>query len=265
MAKADSPTRQCGEVDCGRPLRARGLCIGHYNARHRKPNPTEVVPCAWCGHDCVKERGRDRRYREQFCSYECRDDMRAYRIGPAHPRLLTVLPGRALVLWRPRPASPDASVATAAARLWVGGPCRECGAVFVDRLPGVGANLSRYCGRACRRRYFKRQRKAREHGASGMFTWTQVMRLHLLFDRRCAYCDRPNPDPQPDHVIPLARDGHNSIGNILPACRACNSDKRDLLLSEWSADRERRGLKPVHTRLPMNDARFRHLTAQYSE
>lgn len=29
-----------------------------------------------------------------------------------------------------------------------------------------------------------------------------------------------------DHVVPLARGGTSTMGNIVPACRACNRDKK---------------------------------------
>ena len=75
--------------------------------------------------------------------------------------------------------------------------------------------------------------------------------------RRCAYCDqRVEGQPDPDHVVPLSRGGSNSITNILPSCRACNSDKRDLLLAEWRMDRQRRCLPARRT----DPAQWIHLT-----
>lgn len=47
----------------------------------------------------------------------------------------------------------------------------------------------------------------------------------------CAYCD--GPYEALDHVVPLARGGRHSIGNLLPACRFCNSSKGARLLVEW--------------------------------
>ena len=42
-----------------------------------------------------------------------------------------------------------------------------------------------------------------------------------------------------DHVIPLARGGSHSIGNLAPACRSCNRTKSDLFVMEWKI-REKR-------------------------
>jgi hypothetical protein len=84
MAKADSPTKTCGESGCGRPLRARGLCATHYNQqrytaaeRHRKVK----VPCAWCDKPTYKESGRTKRYANTFCTLSCRDSWRSVEAG----------------------------------------------------------------------------------------------------------------------------------------------------------------------------------------
>ena len=36
-----------------------------------------------------------------------------------------------------------------------------------------------------------------------------------------------------DHVLPLARGGRSTRGNCVPACKECNTRKRDLLPTEW--------------------------------
>lgn len=47
----------------------------------------------------------------------------------------------------------------------------------------------------------------------------------------CTYCGGPGGTA--DHVIPISRGGFHTEGNLVPACRSCNSSKRDLLLVEW--------------------------------
>lgn len=106
------------------------------------------------------------------------------------------------------------------------------------------------------------ERKARERNAVGTYTWAEVTRLYLKFNRCCAYCERPPAGQiEPDHVVPLSRGGSNSITNILPSCRQCNGDKRALLLDEWAADRTRRGLPAVTTTWASDDPRTAHLTS----
>jgi 5-methylcytosine-specific restriction enzyme A len=36
-----------------------------------------------------------------------------------------------------------------------------------------------------------------------------------------------------DHLIPLIRGGKSTPGNLVPACKGCNSKKKYLLPSEW--------------------------------
>jgi 5-methylcytosine-specific restriction endonuclease McrA len=86
----------------------------------------------------------------------------------------------------------------------------------------------------------------------------------MAFDKCCAYCGQRTrlSDIDPDHVVALSRGGTNGIGNILPSCRLCNSDKRELSLAEWAADRERRSLPPVRTTWETTDDRYAHLISK---
>jgi len=36
-----------------------------------------------------------------------------------------------------------------------------------------------------------------------------------------------------DHVLPLSRGGKSRKGNIVPACKECNNNKKYLLPIEW--------------------------------
>ncbi len=60
--------------------------------------------------------------------------------------------------------------------------------------------------------------------------------------RRCAkgfchYCGQPTLPKEltMDHIVPIARGGKSTKGNIVPACKACNNKKRQLLPMEWEA------------------------------
>ena len=48
----------------------------------------------------------------------------------------------------------------------------------------------------------------------------------------CTACGIAGPS-EVDHIIPLARGGSHTIGNLMPLCKSCNSSKRDLLYIEW--------------------------------
>jgi 5-methylcytosine-specific restriction endonuclease McrA len=52
---------------------------------------------------------------------------------------------------------------------------------------------------------------------------------------RCHYCghDVPAGELTMDHVVPLARGGKSTKGNVVPACKSCNNQKKQLLPMEW--------------------------------
>lgn len=299
MSKADSPTKLCQphlEMGESRPMRARvngvPMCSSHYNRARYAPerrHPKITVNCGWCGQPCERAPDKARKYAERFCTFACRDLWRIendINACPADNRSSCPVPWRtcphcgvnwyrhgnqarrcdgctALVEaeWAERAETRrlhDETRRSIVAQQMEPRPCGDCGDIYTP-----STTVQRYCTTRCARRVARRERRARECGASGSYTWTQVIGLFLLFGRRCAYCDQTiDGQPDPDHVIPLSRDGHNSIGNILPACRDCNCDKRDLLLHEWNADRARRGLPSRITTWSWSDKRYAHLTAQ---
>lgn len=52
-----------------------------------------------------------------------------------------------------------------------------------------------------------------------------------LFDYRCAYCQREAGTW--DHIIPVARGGDSTPGNVVPCCKSCNSSKKASDVFEW--------------------------------
>jgi|GEM_PF-5951749 len=67
-------------------------------------------------------------------------------------------------------------------------------------------------------------------------------RLLARYGHCCAYCGASGQSLARDHIIPLHLGGRHSIGNLLPACRQCNSSKGARLLVRW-----RRSLHPTLT------------------
>jgi len=68
----------------------------------------------------------------------------------------------------------------------------------------------------------------------------RTMRHTQWWKRRCAkgvchYCGQPTParDLTMDHIVPLARGGRSTKGNLVPACKDCNNRKKHLLPMEW--------------------------------
>lgn len=52
----------------------------------------------------------------------------------------------------------------------------------------------------------------------------------------CVYCGATE-DLTVDHVLPLSRGGTNDLGNLVTACRPCNSSKNAKTPEEWRAVR----------------------------
>ncbi len=52
---------------------------------------------------------------------------------------------------------------------------------------------------------------------------------------RCHYCGRQSGSRglTMDHIVPLIRGGRSSRGNVVPACKECNNQKKSLLPVEW--------------------------------
>lgn len=63
-----------------------------------------------------------------------------------------------------------------------------------------------------------------------------------LYSSPCIYCGS-NKDIQADHVIPIARGGTHGIGNLVPACKTCNTSKRERTITEWK--KAKRNPEPV--------------------
>ena len=233
--------RTCEVDGCERKHVARGLCSNHYNQMHQPQRHKRVpITCDACGETVVKFPSS--KYANRFCSLACRD---FFRFGPASCSLADRPKPKAAPKPKPARFVPEAR------------QCSWCGCEFTAGRPG-----QRLCSRDCKVKAKRMRRRGRSAKAGGSYTWSEVIRILLDLDRRCAYCDElVDGEPDPDHVVPLSRGGSNSITNILPCCRLCNSDKRDLLLSEWNDDRKRRGLPPRMTSWTPSDIRSRHLAA----
>ena len=51
----------------------------------------------------------------------------------------------------------------------------------------------------------------------------------------CYYCGCSTPPKEltMDHIVPIARGGKSTKGNVVPACKECNTAKKQLLPMEW--------------------------------
>jgi len=74
----------------------------------------------------------------------------------------------------------------------------------------------------------KEKRKARE--LRGTQWWKRRIAKGI-----CHYCGQNifHRDLTMDHIVPLARGGKSTKGNLVTACKACNNAKKNLLPMEW--------------------------------
>lgn len=261
----DSKTTFCTLEGCGRPRRARGLCSTHYNQQHQPDRHRKVtMDCGWCGADVLKYAGVQNKYAAAYCSLEHREHARS---GAG---MRVDLPSDHWGLWFGKSSQLfvrhcigcDEIFATSLlsklrckrhcelesrpARFTCGA-CADCGQTYTAETNG---SPIRYCSTRCVRRTAKRKRRAREHNAPGSFTYGQLITQYIRQGQACAYCKQPtNGTPDPEHVLPLSRGGRNDMSNLVAACRACNTDKGDLTLTEWAASRAKRGLPAVDSTL----------------
>lgn len=78
------------------------------------------------------------------------------------------------------------------------------------------------------------RRRARKKGNGGSHTFAEWMAKCAAFDWRCVYCGSDGEMTR-DHDIPVSRGGADSIDNIVPACRSCNSSKHVKTGAEFRA------------------------------
>ncbi|MCG8473773.1 MAG: HNH endonuclease [Desulfobacterales bacterium] len=53
----------------------------------------------------------------------------------------------------------------------------------------------------------------------------------------CHWCEKAFKPSEltMDHVVPVARGGRSTKGNVVPCCKSCNTQKKQLLPMEWEA------------------------------
>ncbi len=114
--------------------------------------------------------------------------------------------------------------------------CEQCERTFTSRTGGV-----RFCSPQCvgdsqrvrpddDRRV---QRWKRDQRAPGLSTHQRgrLLAKWKRQGRQCSYC--PDIADTIDHLLPLVRGGSNHEGNLVPACRRCNSSKASRTVMEW--------------------------------
>jgi 5-methylcytosine-specific restriction endonuclease McrA len=216
-----------------------GLCLKHYRAsRPRRPDTKVAMDCDGCGNTVMKDK-RANRYKTVQCSdWICRKWL-TWGTGTA-----TKLPADHWALMYGASSAWPRKVQKTT-RIFRAAKCEDCDEQFIEIAK---ANFSRFCSILCKRRVKHRVRRAHEHNAEGTFRSSDITRLYREQGFVCAYCQIPVKGlPDPEHVLAISRGGRNDITNLVASCSPCNSDKQDLTLTEWAADRARRDLPKLHT------------------
>jgi 5-methylcytosine-specific restriction protein A len=60
---------------------------------------------------------------------------------------------------------------------------------------------------------------------------------NLIQKTQCYYCQLPISRElvTMDHIVPISRGGRSTPGNLVPACKNCNVQKRSLTPVEWES------------------------------
>ena len=94
------------------------------------------------------------------------------------------------------------------------------------KSPNSGANKSRWAKKHPNQiRRYAANRRARVIGNGGYHTVEEWLALCEKYGNRCLACGQV-VELTEDHIMPLVRGGTDSIDNIQPLCRVCNSRKK---------------------------------------
>ncbi len=80
------------------------------------------------------------------------------------------------------------------------------------------------------------KRRAQKKNVPSDMTVDKWLEIVAEYDHRCAYCFGTKLEVGPlqrDHVVPLAQGGSDTVSNIVPACKSCNSSKGARTPNEW--------------------------------
>lgn len=223
-----------------RPYYVKGQCFTCYNRDYRRrERAAQPVVCASCGG--VRPDGTTTAWLRGGVCKSCRDAIQcAHGVAPRDKRCSVCVRAK-----RQRATChPDRDN-------YGGGLCPSCyakavpaevrrerGRAYYDkhvekRRAYARVHMRDYYARNPEKRLASTARRQERIDANGRFVVTErdIRRLWVRFDGRCAYCGAKAREA--DHVVPVSRGGRHSIGNLVPACRSCNSSKQRRLIVEW--------------------------------
>jgi len=78
-------------------------------------------------------------------------------------------------------------------------------------------------------------RERREKHRARLLRRSRWWQSRLSSGASCYYCGvalQPSTATM-DHIVPISQGGQSTRGNVVPACKPCNTAKRDLTAMEW--------------------------------
>lgn len=224
----------CQVAGCAAKHYGTGLCFSHWR-RLRRTGTTDSPaprPCIGCGRSFLPAL---RQPHAATCSVKCRNSVEYAKRKAAAPSKACERCGTMFTPLLPatRFCTRECGAANSIVVRTREKSCADCGGTFVT------SGRHRTCPSCSRERMLVRVRarnKVRRYlrrGAAGpTHSLKDWVRLVARYRGLCAYCGASKATCR-DHVIPIARGGKDSIGNILPACSPCNLSKGRSLLVEW--------------------------------
>lgn len=209
-------------VESNRLRRTDVVAFAERKRLRKERRRTVVVPdhkaCCRCSNDHPLDAFRVRAKGLFGRSSWCKDCERTYEVerlaGPERERLL----GRRRELWAKTPRTAEQkSTAASRARAW-----------YADNKPQRKLTLRQWV-EANREavNIIQARRRAKKAAVLNTLTKAEWEETLTLFNGCCAYCLQPCERPAMDHMDPIAKGGPHTQENVVPACKPCNSSKKD--------------------------------------
>ena len=93
--------------------------------------------------------------------------------------------------------------------------------------------------RALAERHNSKRRALKKGSTASLVTARDLARITAKPCLACGTCESITIE----HLVPLARGGRHSIGNLAPLCQSCNSSKGSMLWVEWKHSNRPRALE----------------------
>lgn len=184
--------------------RSNGVFAKGYVSPHRAG---EFRSCVFCGAEFYAQRCKIKEGKAKYCSAACSHAVRMGQSFSPDTEFKKGRKGDSLMLGRKHSQETRAKMRDSHAS----GPDHH------NWKGGVSAHRSRYI----------KLRQERIRAAAGSHTRQEWEALKAASGFKCVSCHAPEAERKlsKDHIVPLARGGHNSIGNIQPLCMPCNVKK----------------------------------------